>query len=432
MMLKRIIERKTEDIKEIREYKVQPSDRSFRACIKGRHNIIAEIKRKSPSAGVLREEINLKEIAAAYDRYANAISVVTDRHFFGGNAGDIKAIKENTRLPVLRKDFIIDKRQIFESRHYGADAILLIAALLDNGQINDFIDEADKLNMDCLVEVHSKEELENVLKTKAEIIGINNRNLNDFKTDIKITNELAEIIPKDRLVVSESGFDNIGQIKETRTNAVLIGSSLMTAENISDKLRSLRTTKVKICGITSYNDAISAINAGADFIGFNFYKDSPRYIEPEKARKIIERLPNTAASVGVFVNEDINKVKEAEDFIDMIQLHGDESYAELLNKPVIKAFRVEDRLPEIKDSYFACLFDTFHEGLYGGTGKTFNTGIIKGFEGKLFLSGGLDKHNVRELELDPYCIDVCSGVEKSKGVKDNELVKEFVEVIKNA
>jgi len=401
---------------------IQPSTRNFKAHLKGRHNIIAEIKKKSPSAGRI-SRADVQAIARIYDRYANAVSVLTDERYFGGYLSDIHKVKQVSSLPVLRKDFIIDEVQIHESRLHGADALLLIASLLTAEQIDHFIRLARLYQMDCLVEVHTESELEMVLGTRAEIIGINNRDLTTFQVDIHTTNRLRRMIPDDRIVVSESGFYTLADIQAVNANAVLIGTALMKAPDISEKLSSLRRPKVKICGITCLEDALDAVEAGADYLGFNFYPQSPRYIPPENAREIIRRLPNTVASVGIFVNEQREDIQKTAHRVglDMLQLHGQESaeYCTGLNRPVIKAFRVADSVPRYEDfKVFACLFDTYDPEKYGGTGRRFDTDLLRGITKKMFISGGLNYENITEICIDAYAVDVCSGVEREKGKND--------------
>ncbi|MBM4055683.1 MAG: indole-3-glycerol phosphate synthase TrpC [Planctomycetes bacterium] len=212
----------------------------------GKINIIAEVKKASPSLGVIRKDFHPVEIAKMYEASgAAAISVLTDEKFFQGSLRYLTDIKNTVRLPILRKDFIIDSYQIYEARAAGADAILLIAALLSEDQIQSFLEDAEKLGMDCLVEVHSGDELEKVLRTKAAIIGINNRDLKTFTTDLEITFRLKAQIPEDKIVVSESGIksrSDMIKLRENGIHAVLIGETLMKSDNIPAKIRDLLGT----------------------------------------------------------------------------------------------------------------------------------------------------------------------------------------------
>ena len=191
-MLSKIIENKRKEVEMAKKEmpldsfkpKIQKSSRNFRKAIsKNKLNLIAEIKRSSPSQNKINSKIDLKSIVKIYSKYADAISVLTDKKFFDGSLEDLQIAGRLTLLPILRKDFIIDEYQIYEARYFGADAILLIASVLSLDEINNFIGVAKPLGMDCLVEVHNKNELGKVLISKAEIIGINNRNLDTLEID---------------------------------------------------------------------------------------------------------------------------------------------------------------------------------------------------------------------------------------------------------
>ena len=189
----------------------------------------------------MRKDFDFIALAREYDRgNVAAISVVTDELFFGGNVALLSKIRKNTRKPLLRKDFIIDEYQVYESRYYGADAVLLIAAILDKQQIDLFLSIAKKYNMDCIVEVHDAKDLVKALKTKAEIIGINNRDLKTLKVNIDTVKKLAPKIKK-RIIVAESGYETKAQLQSIKgkVNAVLIGSSLLKADNIKAKIEEL-------------------------------------------------------------------------------------------------------------------------------------------------------------------------------------------------
>ncbi|MDR4508066.1 MAG: indole-3-glycerol phosphate synthase TrpC [Candidatus Brocadiaceae bacterium] len=211
--------------------------------VDGDISIIAEVKKASPSSGVMRENFQPVEIACIYENSgASAISVLTDEKFFQGSLSYLADIKKTVTIPVLRKDFIVDSYQIYEARSAGADAILLIAELLSCDEIQQHINTAEELGLDCLVETHSKDELLKILQTNAKIIGINNRNLETFVTDIETTFRLRDLIPDDKIVVSESGITSREEIKrllKKGIHAVLIGETLMKSSNVSAKLHEL-------------------------------------------------------------------------------------------------------------------------------------------------------------------------------------------------
>jgi|TARA_B100000959_G_C14990801_1_gene627821 indole-3-glycerol phosphate synthase len=206
-------------------------------------SLIAELKDTSPSKGKLMKGKNFNNLAKTYlDANVNAVSVVTEKNFFKGSLDNIinfKKLNEYNSTPVLRKDFIIDKYQIYESKFYGADAILLIASILSQKQLNDFVLLAKKIDLECLVEVHNLNELEKALTTPARIIGINNRNLNDFSVDINTTLNLIKNIPDHVLKVSESGIFNkndISVLGNVGCNAVLIGEAIITSDDPYKKI----------------------------------------------------------------------------------------------------------------------------------------------------------------------------------------------------
>lgn len=207
-------------------------------------SIIGEIKKASPSKGIIKEKFEPINIAKDYEsNKVDAISVLTEDKFFKGINSYLAEVRENAKQPILRKDFIIDSYQVYQSKILGADAILLIASILTKKQLMDFQNIAKDIKLDCLVEVHSKEELNMVLETEPKIIGINNRNLKTFVTRLKTTEDLIEFIPKDKLVISESGINSknhMDYLKKLGVKGVLIGESLMEAESIGEKLLELR------------------------------------------------------------------------------------------------------------------------------------------------------------------------------------------------
>jgi len=253
MILSRIIEEKRKVIEEAK--RVRPQDElvhevknicvksTFKKNVSRPHhvNLIAEIKKASPSKGILRGDFNPVKIAVTYQANgASAISVLTDERFFEGRLEYIKKVKENVSLPVLHKDFIIDEYQIYESVSAGADAILLITELLSAGELSRFYNLATSLGLDVLVEVHNEEDVEKALSTDAAIIGINNRDLHSFKIDIGLTQKLIRRIPQNKIRVSESGiktYEDVMFLKSLGVNAVLIGELFMEADDIAAKMR---------------------------------------------------------------------------------------------------------------------------------------------------------------------------------------------------
>ena len=224
-----------------------PPIRNFKGAISGKDRIalIAEIKFASPSAGSIREKTNPADIGMTYEEAgASAISLLTDKKFFSGDIKDLLPLKRAISLPVLRKDFIIDACQIEESRAYGADAVLLIASFLSLETLKTLLAACRDSGMAALTEVHSREDLEKAIEGGADIIGINNRDLNTFEVRLDTTFELAPLIPEDRIVVSESGIHHgkdIRLLKGLGIRAVLVGSALMASESLAEKTRELVT-----------------------------------------------------------------------------------------------------------------------------------------------------------------------------------------------
>ncbi|MFM8540347.1 MAG: indole-3-glycerol phosphate synthase TrpC [Nitrospira sp.] len=211
--------------------------------------LIAEVKKASPSLGLLRAEFQDQfepvKIAEQYKEYgASAVSVLTDKNFFQGSLDDLKAVKDKTGLPGLRKDFMVHDIQFYEARAYGADCVLLIVAALERRQLEDFFTLAKELNMDALIETHHERELDVVLERipEARLIGINNRDLKTFSTDLGVTLRLAKRIPSDKIIVSESGIhkrDDVQRLVEAGIHAMLVGESLIKSERIGDKIAEL-------------------------------------------------------------------------------------------------------------------------------------------------------------------------------------------------
>ncbi|MCX7981612.1 MAG: indole-3-glycerol phosphate synthase TrpC [Syntrophales bacterium] len=220
-----------------------PPVRSMLSALSSGEAIIAEIKRRSPSRGMLAPHVDVEKLASLYEKNgAKAISVLTDKEYFGGSLDDLSTSRKKVNLPVLRKDFIIDPYQIYESRLIGADCILLIADILSEESLSSFLARAAYLGIECLVEVHNRDSLDRALNCGANLIGINNRDLKTFEVDIKTTLELLPLVPKGITIVSESGIrtrKEIEELSKAGVKAFLIGETLMTAPDPGKILRTL-------------------------------------------------------------------------------------------------------------------------------------------------------------------------------------------------
>jgi indole-3-glycerol phosphate synthase len=220
-----------------------PQTKHFKRAIAkpNRINLVAEIKKASPSCGVIRENFDPLSIAKIYqENNVDAISVLTEEKFFKGKLSYLNDIKKITTLPILRKDFIIDEYQIYESAAAGSDAILLISGILSKAELARFATIANKFNMDVVIEVYTQEDLKKALSLDVEIIGINNRDLQTFEVDIDTTSRLIKLIPKDKTILSESGINNyktVMYLKDLGINAVLIGEAFMAARDIGAKIK---------------------------------------------------------------------------------------------------------------------------------------------------------------------------------------------------
>jgi indole-3-glycerol phosphate synthase len=220
-----------------------PLDSATAISGEGLH-LIAEVKRASPSRGVIRADLDPVKLARSYIKGgAAAISVLTESHYFGGSREDLESIKQALpHIPLLRKDFILKPYQVFESCAWGADAVLLIVAILDDAGLEELLSLSHALGMQCLVEVHNRNELGRALASDARIIGINNRDLDTMKVDINTTGQLRPLVPRGKLVVSESGIrgrEEVEKLREWRVNAMLVGEALVSADDMAAKIKEL-------------------------------------------------------------------------------------------------------------------------------------------------------------------------------------------------
>ena len=455
-----------------------PSDTGFpfEAALRQQDfNFICEVKKASPSKGIIAEHFPYLDIAKEYEvAGAAAISVLTEPDFFKGDKKYLQEIASTVKIPVLRKDFIIDDYQIYQAKLWGASAILLICACLDVPTLTKFRELADSLGLSSLVEAHDEHEVQMAIDCGARIIGVNNRNLKDFTVDVQNSVRLRNLVQDDVIFVSESGLETPEDIQVLRDNNIgvaLMGETFMRSPNKVEKLAYLYgptyyTPKVKMCGISKVETIPAIVDAKPDYMGLVF-APSKRQVTVEQAKTLVEELykqnvvgnnseaeqtepvtsldtasSETIKTVGVFVNETIeNLLKIAEEVkLDVIQLHGDEdeSFIQILkeqsNVEVWKAVQVRsaaDAEKWIDSSADMLLFDAYHKDERGGTGEVFDWSSLDEFERPFMLAGGIDSTNVARAirTVRPYGIDISSGIE-TEGVKDNEKMKAFTNIVR--
>ena len=465
-----------------------PSDTGFPFEVALRQqdfNFICEVKKASPSKGIIAEYFPYLDIAKEYEvAGAAAISVLTEPDFFKGDKKYLQEIASTVKIPVLRKDFIIEEYQIYQAKVWGASAILLICACLDVPTLTKFRELADSLGLSSLVEAHDEHEVQMAIDCGARIIGVNNRNLKDFTVDVLNSVRLRNLVEDDVIFVSESGLETPEDIQVLRDNNIgvaLMGETFMRSPNKVEKLAYLYgptyyTPKVKMCGISKVETIPAIVDAKPDYMGLVF-APSKRQVTVEQAKTLVDELhkqygktygeatvpmnTDTAQdsqdsqefilgnsnfekikTVGVFVNETVeNLLKIAEEVkLDVIQLHGDEdeSFIQILkeqsNVEVWKAVQVRsaaDAEKWIDSSADMLLFDAYHKDERGGTGEVFDWSSLDEFERPFMLAGGMDSTNVARAirTVRPYGIDISSGIE-TDGVKDDEKIKAFTNIVR--
>ncbi|MEE0956151.1 MAG: indole-3-glycerol phosphate synthase TrpC [Eubacterium sp.] len=407
--------------------------------------IIAEVKKASPSKGIIAENFPYLEIAENYDcGGADAISCLTEPYWFKGKNEYLTEIRRNVDIPILRKDFTVDDYMIYEAKAIGADAVLLIVSILDPVQLKDYLQLSQELGLSAIVEAHSAEEIETGLQAGARIIGVNNRNLKDFSVDVSNAGRLRDLVPPGVLFISESGVktrEDVRVAEEMGADAVLVGESLMRSESKAAKLMELtgRPPMVKTCGLMSEEDVTLVNEAKPDYAGFVFAK-TRHYVSPDLAADLRKKLDPGIKPVGVFVDtpaEEVIQLLKA-GTIEIAQLHGDESNEEIeairkaTGRKVIKAIVVRSAEDIRKaDLYPAADYILFDAGK--GSGTSFNWGFLKNYRGEkpFFLAGGLNPENVAEAiaKVRPFAVDVSSGIESRPGAKDRQKLEQFMNAV---
>jgi indole-3-glycerol phosphate synthase len=366
---------------------------------------IAEVKRRSPSAGELRPDADPAALVAGFERAgAAAVSILVDERF-GGTPADLAAARSASSVPLLAKGFFSERAELEELRQLGADAVLLLLRNLDDSQVHELMRAANELGLDTLVEAHDAEELARAVELGADPIGINARNLATFAVDRRAQLGLVESAPRDRIVVAESGIAARAHGAEAElagADALLVGSTLMQSADPAAKLEELLGRPlVKVCGLTREEDVAAAAEAGADLAGFVLARETPR-----RAPGVLP-VPDTMLSVGVHVGE------VTDDAADLVQLYarenGHRSRDGVLLRRGREVARVVDRAWQEADP-----------------GHLDRAGAA---EGRIVLAGGLSPENVREAieRVRPWAVDASSSLETEPGVKDHDRIRAYVE-----
>jgi indole-3-glycerol phosphate synthase len=369
---------------------------------------IAEVKRRSPSAGDLRPDADPAALAAAFERAgAAAVSILVDERFAGSPA-DLAAARAAAGVPLLAKGFFSERAELEELRRLGADAVLLLLRDLDDAQLRALLGAAEELGLDALVEAHDADELRRAVELDAAVIGVNARDLSTFEIDRRAQLELVEAAPRDRVVVAESAIAARAHGAEAElagADAILVGSTLMRSADPAAKLEELIARPlVKVCGLTREEDVAAAAEAGADLAGFVLARETPR-----RAPAVLP-VPDTMLSVAVHVGE------ITDDGADLIQLYARENGHRSREGALLRRGRevasVVDREWQADDPE--------------------HLERARAARGRVMLAGGLSPENVRDAiqRVRPWAVDASSSLELEPGVKDHARVRAYVEAVR--
>tara|TARA_R110002153_G_scaffold17835_6_gene62182 strand:+ start:3456 stop:4841 length:1386 start_codon:yes stop_codon:yes gene_type:complete len=427
-----------------------PSDRSFYdALAQPNASFVLECKKASPSKGLIRENFDLDEIIQAYSPYAACISVLTDEKYFQGKFEYLEYVRSRVTQPVINKDFFVEPYQIYLARYHNADAVLLMLSVLDDEQYLELANIADQYQLDVLTEVSNEEEVLRACALKAKIIGINNRDLRDLSTDLATTERLVPLINQhaehEHVIISESGIYNHQDVRRLAplVEGFLVGSSLMSEQDIELAAKQLLYGTVKICGTTSLTGAKLVKDSPASFAGLIFAEKSKRFVTLEQAKQITIAVP--FSYVGVFVNAPIEQVVKYTQELELaaVQLHGqeDQPYIDNLrsklptNCQIWLAKGVKDTLPTLDESgvdYF--LLDCQVGDQSGGTGQAFSWQLLDAITDKsdIILAGGITPNNVKQAaNVGVAMLDLNSGVESAPGIKQQQKINQAFSQLRN-
>jgi indole-3-glycerol phosphate synthase/phosphoribosylanthranilate isomerase len=425
-----------------------PDGRRFEEALRAAPAVIAEIKHRSPSAGEIlpAADSRIEAVASGYRRGgAAAISVVVEQDFFGGDPAWLPRAKAASGLPVLMKDFVVDERQIEFAASIGADAILLIVAALDPGELARLHRLALERGLAVLVEAHDEDEARRALYAGARIVGVNARDLRTFRVDLDRMARLGQAMPGDVVRVAESGIRGAGDVRLLAASgygAFLVGESLLRSGDVARGVRRLRgegTAEVKVCGVTREEDLAACRELGVDHVGLNFSPLSPRRLAIPDGARLRAAAGGFSRVVAVFAG---NRAAEIEEVVaavrpDVLQM-TDPPAGDLAREwplPVWQAVHVTG--PIVVPGWPAerLVFDTGGKARPGGTGETFDWRHFQACRpGRPFLlAGGLRPENAGEAvrRVRPGGLDVASGVESGPGVKDREKIERFVRAVRS-
>lgn len=427
----------------------------FDALAKDGISYIFECKKASPSKGLIRENFDLDEITQAYEKEAACFSVLTDEKYFQGKFEYLTYVQSKVTQPCLNKDFFIEPYQVYLARHLGASAVLLMLSVLTDEEYATLADIAHEYNMDVLTEVSNEEETTRALTLGAKIIGINNRDLRDLSTNLATTERLVPFIKAypdfKGVIISESGIYSKQDINRLSplVDGFLVGSALMAQDDLNQAVAQLVYGKIKVCGVTSAEQAQLIAKYPVSYIGLIFAANSKRFISIESAIHVTHSVEHNY--VGVFVDQPIEQVAEYAHKLSLkaVQLHGNESLeyikelASLLpnNCQIWKAHAIELYKATAINDELSGLFKAIDDGVLhkvlldckvgkesGGTGQSFDWQLLEKLDdlSNIVLAGGINQENInRAKQLGVDIIDANSGVEDSPGIKSQQKLDTF-------
>jgi len=424
----------------------RPTRSLYDALQQPQTGFILECKKASPSKGLIRSDFDPVAIASVYQRYAAALSVLTEPEFFQGSFAYIQAVSQRALVPVINKDFIVTPYQVALARYFGADAILLMLSILDDATYTELAALAKEMNLEVLTEVSTEQEMRRAANAGAQVIGINHRNLHDLTIDMNRSKDLAKLAPEHAVLVGESGITEHLQMRDIaqHVDAFLVGSHLTAQDDIDLACRELIYGHNKVCGLTDATHAFSARDNGAVYGGFIFSSRSPRKVSKGTAQAIIRQCKGLNY-VGVFTPEHDQLSAKAiagtaiQCGLTAVQIH------DTVDQAFISALR--SQLPESIAIWYATHADKLTnapaQGITrfladngkGGTGATFDWSQLPEStkeRSQLLLAGGLTPDNIKPaLALGCYGLDINSGAEVAPGVKDPARIQRIFEQIRD-